>query len=68
MWGLDVAFREDDSRVRTDHGPENFAILRHIALNLLKQETTLKVVIKEKRKAAGWDPAYLLRLLAPLLH
>jgi predicted transposase YbfD/YdcC len=67
-WVLDVAFREDDSRVRTDHGPENFAILRHIALNLLKQETTLRVGIKAKRKAAGWDTAYLLRLLAPLLH
>jgi len=66
-WVLDVAFREDDSRVRTDHGPENFAILRHIALNLLKQETTLKVGIKAKRKAAGWDPVYLLRSLIPLL-
>jgi predicted transposase YbfD/YdcC len=67
-WVLDVAFREDDSRVRIDHGPENFGILRRIALNLLKQETTLKVGVKVKRKAAGWDEAYLRRLLAPLLH
>lgn len=66
-WILDVAFREDDSRVRIDHGPENLGILRRIALNLLKQETTLKVGVKAKRKAAGWDEAYLRRVLAPLL-
>jgi predicted transposase YbfD/YdcC len=67
-WVLDVAFREDDSRVRTDYGPENLGILRRIALNLLKQETTLKVGVKAKRKAAGWDETYLRRVLAPLLH
>jgi predicted transposase YbfD/YdcC len=66
-WVLDVAFREDDSRVRTDYGPENLGILRRIALNLLKQETTMKVGVKAKRKTAGWDEAYLLRVLAPLL-
>jgi predicted transposase YbfD/YdcC len=66
-WVLDVAFREDDSRVRIDHGPENLGILRRIALNLLKQETTLKVGVKAKRKAAGWDEAYLRRVLTPLL-
>jgi len=66
-WVLDVAFREDDSRVRTDFGPENFGILRRIALNLLKQESTLKIGVKAKRKAAGWDEAYLRRVLAPLL-
>lgn len=67
-WVLDVAFREDDSRVRRDNGPENFAILRRLALNLLKQDTSMKIGMKGKRKAAGWDEAYLLRLLAPLLH
>jgi predicted transposase YbfD/YdcC len=67
-WVLDVAFREDDSRVRIDHGPENLGILRRIALNLLKQESTLKVGVKAKRKAAGWDEAYLHLVLAPLLH
>jgi predicted transposase YbfD/YdcC len=66
-WVLDVAFREDDSRVRTDYGPENLGILRRIALNLLKQETTLKIGVKAKRKAAGWDEAYLRLVLAPLL-
>src|SRR5450759_398175 len=48
-WILDIAFREDDSRVRKDHGPANFAILRHIALNLLKQEKGVKAGIKAKR-------------------
>jgi predicted transposase YbfD/YdcC len=67
-WVLDVAFREDDSRVRTDFAPENLGILRRIALNLLKQETTLKVGVKAKRKAAGWDEAYLRRVLTPLLR
>ena len=36
-WCLDVGFREDACRVRKDYGPENFAVMRHIALNLLKQ-------------------------------
>jgi len=67
-WVLDIAFREDDSRVRRDFGPENLGILRRIALNLLKQETTLKVGVKAKRKAAGWDEAYLRRVLTPLLR
>jgi predicted transposase YbfD/YdcC len=67
-WVLDVAFREDDSRVRTDHAPENLGILRRIALNLLKQDTTFKVGVKAKRKAAGWDEAYLRRVLSPLLR
>lgn len=63
-WTLDIAFREDESRVRVGHGPENLAVLRHMALNVLKQETTAKLGIKAKRLKAGWDEAYLLRLLA----
>lgn len=62
-WVLDVAFREDDSRVRKGHGPENLAVLRHIALNLLKQEKTAQVGIKNKRLMAGWDEAYLWQVL-----
>ena len=62
-WILDVAFREDESRVRKDHAPENMAMLRHISLNLLKQETTLKRGIKTKRLKAGWDEGYLLKIL-----
>ncbi len=62
-WVLDVGFNEDDSRIRKDNAPENLAIVRHIALNLLKQDKTLKGSIKNKRKVAGWDNDYLLSLL-----
>ena len=62
-WVLDVAFGEDRSRVRKDYGPENLAVLRHIALNLAKQDKTTKIGIKGKRLKAGWDNDYLLHLL-----
>jgi predicted transposase YbfD/YdcC len=62
-WVLDIAFREDDSRFRKDYGAQNLAVLRHMALNLLKQETTAKCGIKGKRLKAGWDEDYLLRVL-----
>ena len=62
-WVLDIAFREDESRVRKDNAPQNFALLRHIALNLLKQEKTAKCGMKGKRLLAGWDEAYLLKVL-----
>ncbi len=62
-WVLDMAFREDESRIRNDHGPENFALLRQIALNLLKQEHTIKHGVKAKRLNAGWDESYLLKVL-----
>jgi predicted transposase YbfD/YdcC len=63
-WSLDMAFDEDRCRVRKDHGPENFALLRHIALNLLKQEKTCKRGMKGKRLLAGWNQDYLLKVLA----
>lgn len=63
-WCLDIAFREDHCRVRQDHAPENLAILRHLAINLLKRETSLKVGIQTKRLRAAWDQAYLLKLLS----
>lgn len=62
-WNLDVSFDEDNSRVRKDNAPENLAVMRHIALNLLKQETRVKHGIKAKRLKAGWDEVYLLRVL-----
>lgn len=63
-WCLDVSFREDLCRVRKDHAPENFGILRHMAMNLLKQEKFFKGGIKAKRLKASWDHKYLLKLLA----
>jgi predicted transposase YbfD/YdcC len=67
-WVLDIAFREDESRLRKDNGAENFAIIRRIALNLLKQETTAKIGVKNKRLKAGWDHSYLMRVLAPIFQ
>lgn len=63
-WCLDVAFNEDACRVRKDYAAENFAVIRQIALNLLKQEKTAKTGIKNKRLMAGWDQNYLCKLLA----
>jgi len=62
-WSLDVTFGEDDSRIRQDHGAQNFSRLRRIALNLLKKDQTRKVGLKGKMKACGWDHDYLLTIL-----
>jgi predicted transposase YbfD/YdcC len=62
-WVLDVAFREDDSRTRRHHGPENLATLRRIAYNLLKRDQTTKAGVKARRHAAGWDNDYLAQLI-----
>ena len=63
-WVLDISFREDESRVRTGNAAENLALIRHMALNLLKQDNTSKVSIKGKRKRAGWDSDYLLAVIS----
>jgi predicted transposase YbfD/YdcC len=62
-WVLDVIFHEDLSRIRTGHSDHNFAILRHIALNLLRQEQTAKSSIHTKRLKAGWNTNYLEKVL-----
>jgi predicted transposase YbfD/YdcC len=62
-WRLDVAFREDDSRVRKGHASDHFAVLRHIALNLITQEKSNKRGTQTKRRRAGWDDAYRLKVL-----
>jgi len=63
-WVLDIVFNEDRSRVRKDHAPANLAVLRHMAVNLLKQETTAKGGIKAKRLQAGWNDDYLIKVLS----
>jgi predicted transposase YbfD/YdcC len=63
-WVLDVAFREDDCRVRKGNAAQNLAILRHMALNLLKQEKTAKGGIKAKRLQAAWNNDYLVKVLS----
>lgn len=62
-WSLDMAFDEDHSRARIGHSGANLAVIRHIALNLLKAEKSLKVGIKTKRARAGWDHSYLLKII-----
>ena len=62
-WILDVAFREDESRVRTGFAAENLGLVRRLALSLLQQERSLKVGIQIKRLTAGWDHKYLLKVL-----
>jgi len=60
---LDVSLNEDACRIRRDHAAENMAGLRHVALNLLRQDTTHKRGIKARQKQAGWDETYLLKVL-----
>lgn len=62
-WRLDVGFREDECRIRKGNGARNFAVLRHIALNLLNQEKTMKTGVKPKRLRAGWDNEYLRKVI-----
>jgi predicted transposase YbfD/YdcC len=62
-WQLDVTFGEDQSRTRLGHADANFSVLRRAALGLLKNETTAKVGIKNRRLRAGWDESYLEKVL-----
>ncbi|MBL4861511.1 MAG: ISAs1 family transposase [Crocinitomicaceae bacterium] len=62
-WTLDVAFGEDASRKRKGNAAQNFSTLNKIALNLLKNEKTLKIGVKGRRLKAGWDDIYLRKVL-----
>jgi predicted transposase YbfD/YdcC len=62
-WQLDISFSEDRRRIRKGHGAENFSRLCRIALNLLKNERTLKIGIAGKRKICGWEDQYLLKVV-----
>ena len=64
-WTLDVTFKEDQSRLRAGHGAKNMAVVRHFALNLVRQAGD-KRSIKRRRKRAAYDPQYLLQILGPL--
>ena len=63
-WVLDVAFREDASRVRERNAARNLALLRKIALNLARADTSLKASLKGKRKYASWDNGFMAILIA----
>jgi predicted transposase YbfD/YdcC len=65
-WVLDVDFREDDCRVRKGYAAENFAVLRRLALNLIKRETTFRKSVQGRRLAASWDEKYLLKVLTSI--
>jgi predicted transposase YbfD/YdcC len=65
-WVLDIAFREDDCRVRAGHAGENFAVIRHLALNLLKSVQGTKVGIRNRRLRAAIDESFLMRVLGAL--
>lgn len=65
-WCLDIAFNEDQSRMRKGYAAENMNILRHMCLNMLKQEKTCRMGIKGKRKKCGWDHKYLIKVLETL--
>jgi predicted transposase YbfD/YdcC len=63
-WVLDVVFDEDNSRIRKDHAPQNFSVIRQMATNLLKNEKTTKGGILAKRLQAALDEKPLLKVLS----
>lgn len=67
-WSLDVSFREDHNQTHVGHSAKNLAVVRRIALNLLKQERTNKRGVSCRRKVAGWDNKYLLKVLTADRH
>jgi predicted transposase YbfD/YdcC len=66
-WVLDVAFKEDGSRIRKDNAPANFAVLRHIAVNIIGQNKSRKLSVRSKRFLATLDEEYSTELLEAIL-
>jgi hypothetical protein len=66
-WVLDVTFKEDASRIRKDHGAENFSLLRRMAVSFLNQETS-KRSLRQKTKRAAMSPDYMLDVLAAAIN
>ena len=66
-WVLDVLFKEDYCRIRTGNGAENMSIIRKIALNKLKTDSSVKVSLKSKRHMAAWDPNYALHIMSLMM-
>jgi predicted transposase YbfD/YdcC len=66
-WVLDMAFREDENRLHKGHGQQNMALIRRLSASLLHNEPTCKAGVACKRKCAGWNDDYLLKVLAASL-
>ena len=66
-WVLDVAFKEDNSRTRKDNAPANFAVLRHIVVNIISQNKSRKLSFRSKRFLATLDEEYSIELLEAIL-
>jgi predicted transposase YbfD/YdcC len=62
-WVLDVVFQEDQCRARLDNAAENFALLRRLAMNLIRSEGTKHASLRVKRRAAGWNDTLMLQIL-----
>jgi predicted transposase YbfD/YdcC len=67
-WVLDVTFQEDNNRIRKDNAPANFAVLRHIAVNIISQNKSRKLSVRKKRFLAGLDEEYSRELLEAILY
>lgn len=63
-WTLDCTFAEDACRIRSFHSPQNFALLRRIALNALNREQTYKRSLRQKMKRTAMDNDYMIQVLS----
>ena len=61
---MDISFSEDSLRLRSGHSAQNIALMNKLALNLLKNEKSIKVGVKSKRLKAGWENDYMMKVLS----